>query len=263
MKFVDIHTHPLKIYYENPVEVINQSLNKNMAFLGLTGCNLEESAEILALISTFSHDEVKSKKLFGVIGIHPNNVEDIKQVDLLEKMINKDVKAIGEIGLDYSREDNPPKQLQKQMFEAQINLALKYNLPIVIHLRDAQEDVYEILTKYKEQNLKFVIHTFSQDLEFAKKIYDLGGYFSFSGICTYKNAHKTREVINWVPLDRIFSETDAPYLTPFPHRGELNYSNYVRYCIFFMAGIKNISPELLAQKIYKNTKRFFNLLWIK
>ncbi|MDJ1645750.1 TatD family hydrolase [Mycoplasma phocimorsus] len=259
MKFVDIHTHPLKTYYENPYQAVSNSLDKSVAFLGLTGCDLNEDQEILNLISLFKKENEKVKKLFGVIGIHPNNSTSLLEIKKLELLINEDVKAIGEIGLDYSRDNNPPKELQKQIFEAQINLAIKYKLPVVIHLRDAEEDVYEILKKYKEANLKFVIHTFSQDLEYAKKIYDLGGYFSFSGVCTYKNANKTREVIKWVPLDRIFSETDAPYLTPFPHRGEINYSNYVRYTVFFMAGLKNISPDELAQKIYKNTKRFFNL----
>lgn len=253
MKFVDIHCHPLKKYYDDPNKVVSHAIEKQMEHLGICGCTIKENEEVLKIISEFK------KNTFGIIGIHPSHAFHVSEIDLLRKQINSNIKAIGEIGLDYSHEKNPPKAKQIEMLKLQIDLALSNNLPIVIHLRDAKDDLLEILETYKEKKLQFVIHTFSEDLEYAKKIYELGGYFSFSGVCTFKNAKKTQEVIKWLPIDRIFTETDSPYLTPFPHRGEINYPNYVRYILFYIAGLKDIPIDKLSKQIIQNTKRFFNL----
>ncbi|WP_027334399.1 TatD family hydrolase [Mycoplasma elephantis] len=254
MKFVDIHCHPLKEYYKQPEKVMIEAIEKkNLSVLGICGCNIKEDEEIIELSKKFT------KNSFAVIGIHPSQSWNIKDLEMLEKMVeNKSVKAIGEIGLDYSHEKNPSKEKQIEMFKGQIEIALRKNIPIVIHLRDAANDLLNVLKEYKSKNLKFAIHTYSEDLEYAKKIYDLGGYFSFSGTLLFNNK-KAQEVVKWLPYDRIFTETDSPYLAPPPHRGETNYPNYVKYVLFFIAGLKEIAPDKLADKIYKNTKRFFNL----
>lgn len=253
MKFVDIHCHPLKKYYDNPEKVVQHAIDKQMKYLGICGCDIKENEEVTTLVAKFPENT------FAVIGIHPSNSFDSKELEILKKQITPEVKAIGEIGLDYSRDTNPSREQQLFMFRAQIDIAIEHNLPIVVHVRDAADDLLMVLKEYKNKELQFVIHTFSEDVEYAKKIYELGGYFSFSGIATFKNAIKTQEAIKWIPIDRIFTETDSPYLTPAPHRGELNYPNYSKYILFYIAGLKDISLDKLSEKIIKNSKGFFKL----
>ncbi|UUD37070.1 TatD DNase family protein [Mycoplasmopsis californica] len=253
MKLIDIHCHPLKEYYDNPKKVVKQAISNNVAIFGICGCDIKENDEVISLVNEFP------SYTFAVVGIHPSQVWNEQDLDILAKQAkNKNVKAIGEIGLDFSYETNPNKEQQIQMFKAQIEIALQNNLPIVIHLRDAAKELLAVLKEYKNRNLRFVIHTYSQDLDFAKEIYELGGNFSFSGTLLFNNK-KAQEVVKWLPIERIFTETDSPYLAPPPHRGEINYPNYVKYVLFFIAGLKELAPDKLAEKIYKNTKRFFNL----
>lgn len=179
----------------------------------------------------------------------------------LEKnLIDSQAIAVGEIGLDYYHPKNPDKQTQIEAFLAQANIAIKLNLPIVVHLRDAFEDMYELIKEHQlSQKTKIVFHTFSGDKNWAQKFLDLNCYFSFSGVATFKNAQSTIEAITHIPLDRIFIETDAPYLTPHPFRGKQNHSYYVKYVYEKVAQVKNISLEELAQQIEKNIKKVFKV----
>lgn len=249
IKFTDAHTHPLKEYYDQPSQIIQNAIENGVSIMMITGCSLSENEEIKRLASI--HQNV-----YAVIGIHPNNAKGAQDGVKLEAQIDKSVKAIGEIGLDYYW-DSVPKAVQLESLHAQIKVAQKHSLPVVIHMRDSYEDLYEVLKSYPD--VKFMIHTFSGDLYWAKKFAQYNTIFSISGTITYKNADKLIEVVDWLPIEKILTETDAPYLSPIPKRGTQNVSENVIYTTMFLAGIKKMSPEKFAQQVQKNAKEFFNL----
>ncbi|VEU77958.1 TatD family hydrolase [Mycoplasmopsis columbinasalis] len=250
IKYVDAHTHPLKCYYKDNYQYCEEAYNKGVAVMMVTGCDPQENEEVLQLCKHFDHT-------FPVIGIHPTLATGKQDGEILAKQITPEVKAIGEIGLDYYWK-NVPREIQIESFDAQIETAKKFNLPVVVHMRDAYEDLYEVIKKRADQ-VTFMIHTFSGDLYWAKKFYELGCYFSFSGIVTYKNAQKTIEVLEWLPVERILTETDAPYLSPAQKRNEWNDSTNVIYVTTFIAGLKKMPFEKFADQVLKNTKELFKL----
>ena len=167
------------------------------------------------------------------------------------------VKAIGEIGLDYYWKENPPKDFQKMVFHAQMELAEELGLPVIIHDREAHQDCLEVVKAHP--NVKGVYHCYSGSLEDAKVLTKLGWMLSFTGVVTYKNARKSLEVIDWLPLDRMMIETDAPYLTPDPWRGKRNDSAKVYRVAETIAAVKGIDPEETARITLENGKRFFGI----
>lgn len=249
IKYIDCHTHPLKQYYKDNYQVIEKARNKGVVAMLITGCDEEENNEVLNICKHFDYT-------FPVIGIHPNNSNGAVDGETIERQFTKDVVAIGEIGLDYYYPETN-KQKQKESFIAQIKVAQKHNVPVVIHMRDSYEDLYEIMQKFED--VTFMIHTYSGDLEWAKKFYELGCYFSFGGVVTYKNAAKTIEVINWLPVDCILTETDAPYLSPATKRNTINYPNYVIYTANYIAGLKRMSIEKFTDQVLKNAKQLFKI----
>ena len=155
---------------------------------------------------------------------------DSKVIDELEELTKyQKVRAIGEIGLDYYWEENPSRDVQKEAFRAQMKLAEKLNMPVIIHDRDAHADTLEILKEFP--NVIGVIHCFSGSVEFARECLKLGYYIGFTGVVTFKNAKKIIEVAKEVPLDRILVETDCPYMAPTPYRGKRNQSSYI--CLLY------------------------------
>lgn len=249
LKYVDAHTHPLKEYYEDCDLVVKKANQKGIKIMMVTGCNEKENNEVIEFCK--KHDFT-----FPVIGIHPNESNGKIDGQTIENQITPDVKAIGEIGLDYYYEGYN-KNIQLDSFQAQIEVAKKHKIPVVVHMRDSFEDLYEIIKKY-HKDVTFMIHTYSGDLDWAKKFYDLGCYFSFSGTVTYKN-QKLIEVVQWLPLERILTETDAPYLAPAHKRGQTNYSNYVIHTANYLAGLKGLSIEKFTDRVYKNLKFLFKL----
>ncbi|WP_406617130.1 TatD family hydrolase [Mycoplasmopsis adleri] len=249
IKFIDCHTHPIKMYYKDNFQVIEKAHNKGLAAMLITGCNEAENAEVLEICKYFDYT-------FPVIGIHPNESHGAVDGETIEKQWTPDVVAIGEIGLDYYYPETD-KVKQKASFIAQIKVAQKHNIPVVIHMRDSYEDLYEIMKKFPD--VKFMIHTFSGDLYWAQKFYELGCYFSFSGIVTYKNAYKTVEVVKWLPIDRMLTETDAPYLSPAIKRSDINYPNYVIYTANYLAGLKDMPIEKFTDQILKNANSLFKI----
>ncbi|WP_027334591.1 TatD family hydrolase [Mycoplasmopsis felifaucium] len=249
IKYIDCHMHPLKIYYEDNYQVVEKAYNKGVSAMLVTGCNAQENEEVLNICKHFNYT-------YPVIGIHPNESTGKQDADIIKQQLTNDVVAIGEIGLDYYYSETN-KEKQKESFIAQIEVAKEHNLPVVVHMRDSYEDLYEIMKQFPM--VKFMIHTYSGDIEWAKKFYDLGCYFSFSGTVTYKNASKTIEVVKWLPVERILTETDSPYLTPATKRGMKNYPNYVIYTANFIAGLKDMPIEKFADKILKNAKELFKL----
>lgn len=199
---------------------------------------------------------------YATAGIHPSDCQYIEYsmneaLDEISKFFsNPKVVAIGEIGLDYHWDDTK-KELQKAYFDAQLSLAEKYKLPVQIHDRDAHGDSMDIVKAHK--NVIGVFHSFSGSAEMARQLVNLGWYISFSGPISYKNAGKLHEVAKIVPSDRFLIETDCPYLPPTPHRGEINYSGYLKYTLEALAASREEAPEITAENAFNNTKKLFNI----
>ncbi|GAA0086038.1 TatD family hydrolase [Clostridium sp. CTA-7] len=195
--------------------------------------------------------------IYGALGIHPENAnefnENVKReiVSLIEK--NKKIIAIGEIGLDYYWDENPSKDIQKEVFIEQMKLAEMLNLPVVIHDRDAHGDTLEIIKEFP--NVKGIVHCFSGSTEFAMECIKLGYYIGITGVVTFKNAKKIIEVVKHVPLEKLLVETDCPYMAPAPNRGKRNKSDYIAYIIEQIAVIKDLDPKEVNLAVNDNFKR--------
>ena len=212
----------------------------------------KESAEIVA-----RHDGV-----YFCAGFHPSELDKFKDGDLerlFELCKNEKCVAVGEIGLDYHFDDNPPKDRQKELFVKQMQIADELGLPIVIHSRDAAQDTLTIL----QENVHLLkkgglLHCYSYSPEMVESFVSLGLYFSFGGPCTFKNARKVQDSVRLVPATRILSETDSPYLTPVPHRGEFpNQPKYVKHSVEMMAMLRGVEITELESQIEENAKRLF------
>lgn len=181
---------------------------------------------------------------YAAVGIHPEHADTLDDVILEEiKAMTKHqkVKAIGEIGLDYYWDENPPRDIQQEAFRKQMALAEELGLPVVIHDRDAHEDTLMIIKEFPK--VKGVVHCFSGSVEFAKQCLKEGYYIGVTGVVTFKNAKKIVEVVKEVPLDKLLVETDCPYMAPTPFRGKRNRSDYIPYILEEMAKIKGLTIE--------------------
>ena len=245
---IDTHAHINKYEYDNLDEIISKL--KEYIIIN-NGINEETNRLVLELADSHSN-------FYAVIGYHPENVHEIKDKDLkvLESNIkNPRVVAIGEIGLDYHyRSDN--KEEQKELFIKQLELAEKYNKPVIVHSRDAIEDTFNILSKY---SVKADIHCFSSSLEMAERFIKIGCLIGIGGTITFKNAKKTLEVVKNIDIDKILLETDSPYLAPEPLRGTKNDSTNLKYVVSVISELKGISEEELIGRLNQNAIDFFKL----
>lgn len=250
--FVDLHCHPFKEYFDNREEVILDAYNNGVSSLFLVGTDLNNCQEALDLAKQFNFT-------FPIIGIHPNDSWNEEVILDFEKLVDETVVGIGEVGLDYHYEDAPSKKMQKQAFKMQMEIAQKNQIPVIVHSRDAHEDTFEMIkdfkSKYPEQN--FVLHSYSSGVDYVEKYVELGVYFSFSGIVTFKNAKDMQEALKMVPSDLLFFETDTPYLAPVPHRGKTNLPLYVIDIYKFAAEIKNVDVNVLVNQVNKNVETVF------
>lgn len=210
--------------------------------------------------SCYKNVEISSQNVnvYSAVGIHPSNaIDDISFLETLAK--NEKVVAIGEIGLDYHY-DNFDREKQIECFKKQIMLAYNLKLPVIIHLRDAYEDMLEILKEYKDYLCYgAVVHCYSGSLEYSKELLKLNLYLSFTGVITFKNARKTLEVISSMPIDRLMIETDCPYLCPEPFRGKINEPKYVNFVLDKICEIRNIEREELIKILRENVRKFFKI----
>ena len=196
------------------------------------------------------------------IGHHPylcNDIDEDKFEALLEKNIDSyknKIKVIGETGLDFSYDVKPINQIKS--FKLHIESAIKNNLPILIHVRDAFEETYNILSDYKSELKTVLIHCFTGDDNYAEKFVNLGCYFSITGIITFKNAEKLRGTIKTLPKNKIFFETDAPYLTPVPMRGEINKPSLLKHIVEYYSELTEEDFDDIAQISSKNYERFIS-----
>lgn len=214
---------------------------------------------------------------YATVGYHPHDAGSFSDIELMmiETLAKKDkVVAIGEIGLDYHY-DNSPRDVQQEVFRKQIQLANRLKMPIVVHSRDADQETMDILKEEGafteerkswfepkltgEPDARVLIHCFSGSKELAEQYTALGATISISGTVTYKSNKKTRRVVEAIPLDYILVETDAPYLTPEPHRGERNKAPFVEFVARKVAEIKGISYEEVAEVTMANAKHFYGI----
>ncbi len=220
------------------------------------GTSPETTREAIALAEKHSH-------LYASAGIHPSDSHDIPD-DHLQTALDdirhlcghRKVVALGEIGLDYYW-DVSQKERQKVIFDTQLSMAEELDLPVIIHDREAHGDTLDIL--WAHPNVSGVLHSFSGSTEMARQLVARGWYISFSGPVTYKNAHGVREVAAAVPADRILIETDAPYLPPEPHRGEINYSGYLPFTAHAIAETRGVGDEKILACTTKNALRLFRI----
>ena len=251
MQFFDSHAHYNdEKFNQDKDNVLKEIYNQDITRLICAGYNYQSSVSAIEISK-------ENDWIYTTVGISPNDVEDSAKVDSLEKILKEEkIVAVGEIGLDYYwNKEN--KDIQKELFIKQIELANKYDLPIVIHTRDAAVDTIDIL-KNHPCNKKGVFHCCPLNQELIKEGLKLGFYISFSGNITFKNA-KSDACIGLVPLDRILIETDSPYLAPEPLRGTRNDSRNVKLVAQKIASVKNLSLEEVAKITYDNANRIFNL----
>jgi TatD DNase family protein len=199
--------------------------------------------------------------LYATVGMHPHDAKDVGEEELkeLRKLsTHPKVIAIGETGLDYFY-NHSPREVQLRVFAQFIHLAGETDLPLVVHERDAAQEAAELLRKEGKGKVSGVIHCFTGDYDAARTYLDLGFYLSFTGIITFKNAEALREVVRQVPLERMFVETDSPYLTPVPHRGKRNEPAYVRFVAETIAKVKRVELAAVARVTSANVKKLFRL----
>ncbi len=218
------------------------------------GYDFESSKSALALA-------IKHEKVYATLGCHPHDAETFSDVEYdfyLDNASNDKVVAIGEIGLDYYR-DLSPREVQREVFIRQIELADKVSLPIVLHVRDAYKDTLDILTEHKDKlNSGVLLHCYSGSKELVREFSRFGAYFAFGGAVTYNGANKG-DIIKSVPRDRLLLETDCPYMTPVPKRGKCNEPKYISYTAEYIASVLGISTLELEKLTEENAKRFFRI----
>ena len=248
----DTHAHYDDEAFDEDREILLSSLNgRGVSLVIDCGCDAASSKKAIELSEKYDF-------IYAAVGIHPHEAEEAGENDLDEirrLLKHKKAVAIGEIGLDYHY-DFSPRELQKEYFEKQIVLAKELDMPIIVHDREAHEDTLELLRKYKP---KGVLHCFSGSVESAKEIISLGMYIGLGGAVTFKNARKPLEVAEFVPLDRLLLETDAPYMTPVPFRGKRNDSSLIPYTAIKIAEVKGIAPQTVVNAANENGKRLFGI----
>ena len=252
-KIFDTHAHYDSEDYDIDRENILEELKEN-GVIGILNCASSYDSVKLT-------DELAKKYdfVYGALGIHPENADEFteERLDIIKDMIkaNDKIVAVGEIGLDYYWEENPSREIQKEVLRKHMELAKELNMPVIIHDRDAHKDTLDIIKEFPE--VKGIIHCFSGSVEFARECIKLGYYIGFTGVVTFKNAKKIVEVAKDIPLDRMLVETDAPFMAPVPNRGKRNRSDYIKEIIEKLAEIRDLDPIELNMKLNDN---FYNLI---
>ncbi len=251
----DSHAHYNDSRFSEDIDKILGSMRENNVSYIINACSsIEEIPYILELAEKYDF-------LYASVGVHPHEVEDMKDRDielLREYAKHNKVKAIGEIGLDYYY-DNSPRDLQKKWFARQIELAKELKMPVIIHDRDAHKDCLDILRELKTDDLRGVFHCYSGSAEMLKEVLDLGFSVAFGGSITFKKSQRPVEAAKAAPLDKILIETDCPYLTPEPFRGKRNSSLYIHLVAEKLAEIKNISIDEIENITLENAKKCFDI----
>ena len=260
MEFFDSHSHYNdEKFNEDREQIIKETYEAGITKFVCAGYNIESSLFSLEISKKYEF-------IYSICGISPNDIpqseqqlwKDIAEISkIVKENKSKKLVAIGEIGLDYYwNKEN--KELQKQAFIKQIELANELELPIVIHSRDASVDTIDIIRNNKVKKAG-IFHCCQLNQELVRQALELGYYISFAGPITFKNSKNAPEIIKMVPMDRILIETDSPYLSPEPNRGKRNHCRNVRYVAQKIADVKGLTVEEVAQKTYENAIRIFKI----
>ena len=247
--YIDTHCHVLSEYYNNIEVIVKKCIENNVTKIIVSGCDMKSNKEVLELVNKYDI-------IYGTLGFHPTELEDFKEEYfdfLIENINNKKIVGIGEIGLDYHYE-NTDKEKQRRIFNKQLEIAEKFNKPVVIHSRDTIQETYDMLSKY---NLKGSIHCFSGSLEMAKLFIRLG-YKIGVGIITFKKAKNIIKVIENIDLSYILLETDSPYLSPEPYRGSKNDPSNIPIIAEKLASLKNVSIAEVARVTTSSAEEEFD-----
>lgn len=248
--FIDTHCHLFDEYYNNIDELINKYKKSGIKRIIVSGVDMKSNMEVLELVNKYDI-------VYGSIGFHPTELSDFSYNNLewLEEHINDNkIVAIGEIGLDYHYDDTD-KDKQCEILKRQLDIAQKYNKPIIFHNRDAIGDTYNILKEYK---LKGSIHCYSGSVEMAREFTKLGYMIGVGGVITYKNSKVLKEVVKDIDLSYILLETDAPYLSPEPYRGKKNESSNLIEIVRVIADLKNVSILDISRVTTDNAECLFD-----
>ena len=254
MNFTDTHTHLYDEHLRADADNITNAINAGVVKMFMPNCDSATIAPMLQLADAFP------QHCMPMMGIHPTYIKADYQAELaiahmwLQK---RKFYAVGEIGLDYYW-DITFKKEQILAFETQIDWAIEYNLPIIIHSRESIQDCIDIVSKKQNGKLGGIFHCFSGTIEDAKAIIELGLYLGIGGVITYKKS-TLPAVVEQIPLDYLVLETDAPYLAPAPHRGKRNESSYIPFIAAKIAEIKKITVAEVAEKTTKNEENIFRL----
>jgi len=261
MQLIDTHCHiNFNAYDEDRDELIARAKDAGVNRIINPGIDVESSRAGIHLTERY-------EGMFAAVGIHPNSTADFHS-DIIKTLRDlshhENIIAIGEIGLDYHW-DKSPKAKQKEAFEAQLALATERQLPVIIHNREASDDVMDILEQWVKslpETLKDrpgVLHSFSAPASIAERALNAGFYLGFTGPITFKKAEDLRRIAATVPLNRILVETDGPFLTPTPYRGKRNEPAYIPYIVERLASLKTINVEGMAKATTENAEKLFKL----
>ena len=254
---IDSHAHIQSKEYADEADAVieraRQAGVKQIIVVGGAG-DISSNAGAVALAAS-------SPDLYATVGMHPHDAKDVGEAqlrELKELTLHPKVIAVGETGLDYYY-DHSPREVQRRVFAQFICLAGETGLPLVVHERDAASEAVELLRSEGAGRISGVIHCFTGDYVAARNYLDLGFCISFSGIITFRNAEPLREVVRKLPLNRMFVETDSPYLTPVPHRGKRNEPAHVRWVAETIARVKAIPLEVVAATTTRNVQNLFKI----
>ena len=248
--YIDTHCHITSDDYDDISLIIEKIKDSGVNKIIVNGTDMKSNLEVLDLVKKYDI-------VYGALGFHPTELEDFQESSLLwlEEHINDEkIVALGEVGLDYHYE-NTDKNIQNIVFKKQLEIAEKYNKPVIIHSRDASQDTLDILRSYK---LKGSLHCFSGSLEMAYEYVKLGYLIGVGGVVTFKNAKNIVNVIKNIDLEYILLETDSPYLTPEPYRKYKNDSSYIPVIASKIADIKGLDVSVIEKSTSDNAIRLFD-----
>jgi len=253
--FIDTHTHLFFPNFEEDLdEVIQRAKENGVEYMLIPGTDIPTTKQAIEIAEKYDF-------IYAAAGVHPHDtaewkdemINEIKELAQHEKVV-----AIGEIGLDYYY-DFSPKEKQHQAFKAQIELALELNLPIIVHSRDSQDDMMDIIRSYKETPLKAQLHCFAGTIEEARELIEMGHFISFPGNITFKKMDSLREVLKRVDTENLLLETDSPFMTPVPHRGKRNEPAYVKLVAEKVAEIHHLTLEDIGRTTSYNAYKLFGI----
>ena len=253
--FIDTHTHLDDPAFDTDRDLIISDMAKKNYRAVNSGADLSSSKTSAKLASRY-------EGIYASIGIHPENAgsaDENAMKELRELAGHRKIVAIGEIGLDYHYEDAPSREVQKEAFIRQLELARSLSLPVVIHSRDAAADTLEILKSTHYEGRRLDMHCYGYSAEMAESFVRLGAYFGIGGVLTFKNGRKLREALDVIPKDRLLLETDAPYLAPEPHRGKRNSPLFLPLVAKRLAELLDVSEQEAADLTNENAERFYGI----